>query len=436
MSAATGSAVQAPTVPRLLPELAPAGTWIGIAEHRRRAGAIPQPGRQPRDDLITAVERAGLRGRGGAAFPTGTKLRAVASGRKRAVVVVNGTEGEPASGKDKLLLTHAPHLIIDGALTAAAAVGAGCIYICVERSATDAIAAVQRALAERSATEATLVPVHIATTPPRYVAGEESALVHWLNGGDARPTAVPPRPYERGVGGRPTLVDNAETIAHLALIGRHGPAWFREAGTADEPGTALLTITHAGGRRAIVEAVLGAPLRDVLDGAGADALDTQAVLIGGYFGTWVPGSHVDDIRLANANLRSLGASLGCGVVAALPKGTCGLSETARVVRWLAAESAGQCGPCVHGLAAIAGTLEAVAAGRAKGDAVQRLRRWAGQVEGRGACRHPDGAVRLVRSALSVFATDAERHLTGRRCAGAGATPVLPVPSGQGGNQWR
>ena len=159
--------------------------------------------------------------------------------------------------------------MIDGALAAAAAVGAGSVYVCIDRTATNAVAAVRRALAERAATDPIGIPVHVAATPPRYVAGEESALVHWLNGGDARPTTVPPRPYQRGVGGRPTLVDNVETLAHVALIIRNGPEWFRQAGTSDEPGTALVTVTHAGARPAVVESVLGAPLVDVLEGAGA-----------------------------------------------------------------------------------------------------------------------------------------------------------------------
>src|SRR5207253_7611143 len=132
--------------------------------------------------LIDAIDRAGLRGRGGAGFPTAVKMRAVAGGRGRAVVLANGTEGEPASYKDKLLLCHQPHLVADGALLAAAAVGAGRVVIGVEETAGEALGALRRALAERERSEPAGIPVEVAT-PPGYVSGEESALVAFVNGG-------------------------------------------------------------------------------------------------------------------------------------------------------------------------------------------------------------------------------------------------------------
>jgi NADH:ubiquinone oxidoreductase subunit F (NADH-binding) len=429
MSAAVETLVErkpeTPTLPRLL-----AGLTNDLATHRQQYPAPPQAAR-PNADVITVVERSGLRGRGGAGFPTGRKLRAVADrysrvGRKP-IVVVNGSEGEPASKKDILLLTRHPHLVLDGALWAAAAVGAPEVVVCIDRHATAALRAMRRSIVERRADN-----VRVAAVPHHYVAGEESALVHWLNGGEAKPTLTPPRPFESGVGQRPTLVDNTETLAHLAQIMRWGPEWFREHGTPDEPGTMLATITGAVQQVGVHEVPVGARIGAVIRAAGGSLTKASAVLVGGYFGAWLSPDQARRTRLCDADLRPLGAGLGCGAIVVLPAEACGLKETARIVGWLASESAGQCGSCVHGLAAIAGGLSDLdfRAGLYRGeDTVDRLIRWAGQVEGRGACHLPNGAVRLLRSGLAVFADEIERHRNGEGCTGGPA--MLPIPDTRG-----
>jgi len=410
---------------RLLSAAGPGGTALPLAEHRRSYPAPPRS-RRGRPDIVAMVERAGLLGRGGAGFPTGRKLRAVASGRRRPIVVVNGTEGEPLSGKDGLLLRTAPHLVLDGAALAAAAVGAREVVVCVDRINRAGLAAVERALAERAGREPDAVPMRLAATPPHYVTGEESALVHWINGGEAKPTRVPPRPFEKGVEGRPTLVDNVETLAHLAQIVRFGSEWFRQTGTVTEPGTILTTVTGAVSRPGIYEVPAGSSLADLLTRAGTPE-GVSAVLVGGYFGFWLDVPSARDARLSHEDLRRRGGGLGCGAIAVLPAGACGLTEAARVMGWLAGETAGQCGPCVHGLAALAGTLGEACRGRARGDVVPRLLRWSAQIEGRGACRFPDGAVRFLRSTLDVFGDDLRRHATGRPCPGAAKAGLLPIP---------
>jgi NADH:ubiquinone oxidoreductase subunit F (NADH-binding) len=375
--------------------------------------------------LIDEVERAGLRGRGGASFPTATKLRTVARAR-RTVVVANGTEGEPASAKDKFILAGSPHLVIDGASLAAETVGATEAIICVDAAAPAALEAVSSALAERARVKADRVSLRLEAAPSGYVAGEESALVHWLGGGDATPTFVPPRPFERGLRGRPTLVNNVETLAHLALIARFGATWYRSLGTVSDPGTALITLTGDVPRPGVYELPLGYPLVELLAAAGTAGSTSQAVLIGGYAGTWVPGEAATLLTLDTPSLRGLGAGLGCGAIAVIGPNRCGLVEVARVARWLASESAGQCGPCVHGLPAIAGAVEALVAGDRGRRSEDQLRRWLGMVEGRGACHHPDGVVRFVRSALAVFAAHVDEHR--RRGPCRPAPPVLQTPS--------
>lgn len=431
----TGDARPGPAVPGVptgLPRLLAGIDWRGgptpLARHRLTYPRPPRA-RRAREELIAAVERSGLRGRGGASFPTGTKLRSVSTGRRPPVVVVNGAEGEPRSAKDKLLLTMAPHLVLDGALLAAAATGAREVVVCVDQSAAGALDAVGLALAERAHAEPG-APIRLAAVPSRYVAGEESALVHWLNGGPAVPTRMPPRPYQRGVDGAPTLIDNVETLAHLAQVLRFGPDWFRQLGTAEEPGSALVTVSGAVERPGVYEVPIGAPLAELIDGAGGPPGGPTAVLVGGYFGSWLRADQAAAARLSNAGLRGLGAALGCGAVVVLGERSCGLGETARILRWLAGQSAGQCGPCVYGLAAVARAAAALHDGTAGPEAVEQLWRWAGQIDGRGACRLPDGAVRLLRSAFNVFAADIHDHLRDRSCPSAGDAPT------RGGRRWR
>ena len=407
--------------------------------HLDTYGPVPQHGTRRHEALIDAVTQAGLTGRGGAGFPTGIKMRAVASGRGQAVVIANGMESEPASQKDKALLARAPHLVLDGIVLAATAIGAGAVALCLPSDKSWLWSIVDQAIAERE--HARLDPVSIAmhALPPHYVASEETAIVAWLNGGDARPTAVPPRPYEKGVSGRPTLLDNVETLSHVALIARFGPAWYRQAGLPDAPGTMLTTVSGAVDAPGVYEIEVGTPIGDVLAMSGVRH-DAGSLLVGGYFGTWHDLQEVAGLPLAATALRPVGASPGAGVLVALPAGACGLTETARVLSWLAGQGAGQCGPCVFGLPAIADDFAQLASGRPAGPVLDRLERRLSTIAGRGACRHPDGAVRLARSALTAFAADLKSHVSRRVCLatrhGKPARPVLPIPRPADMEAWR
>lgn len=401
-----------------------------LSEHAERYGPVPRLGTGRRAVLIDAVTQAGLTGRGGAGFPTGVKMRSVASRRGPAVVVANGMEGEPASEKDKALLARAPHLVLDGAVAAAVAVGANAVHICLPRSRDWLVGIVADAVAEREQAGIDPVRIDVRDLPHRYVSSEESSVVRWLNGGDAKPTAVPPRPFEKGVGGRPTLLDNVETLAHVALIARFGPAWFRQAGHADAPGSMLTTVSGAVRAPGVYEIEAGLPVGEILELIGVQA-DSGPVLIGGYFGTWHDRDQVAGLPMTATALGSVGASPGAGVLVALPAGTCGLAETARVLAWLAGQGAGQCGPCVFGLPAVADDFSQLASGRPKGPVLDRLDRRLRTVMGRGACRHPDGAIRLARSALEAFAADVKSHVSRRVClsarTGQQRGPLLPIP---------
>jgi NADH:ubiquinone oxidoreductase subunit F (NADH-binding) len=406
-------------LPRLLAGLDPRGAAMTLPDHERVHGPLPQ---HSPENLIEMVERSGLRGRGGADFPTAVKLRSVAGRRRGVTIVVNGSETEPASAKDRLLLCRTPHLVLDGALLAAEAVGAREVIVKVGEGASLAIQSLQSAIAVRDSHR---MRIALSVGPDGYVTGEESAVVHHLNGGVSKPTLVPPRPYERGYRGRPTLVQNPETLAQIALVARHGDRWYRELGTLADPGSALVTISGAVAHPGVYELAFGTPMTDLIAAAGGSTEPLQALLVGGYFGTWVPAAPAMSLRLAREDLKSVGCTLGAGVVIALGKSACGLHESARVIGYLADESAGQCGPCVHGLAAIADSFAALADGIAHHGERERLLRWATEIRGRGACHHPDGAVRFVESALSVFGAQIDGHRRGRCHALAAGLPLGP-----------
>jgi NADH:ubiquinone oxidoreductase subunit F (NADH-binding) len=411
--------------PRLLP---PADHGTGLRAHLGLHGPVPYRGSA--GPLIGDVRAAGLTGRGGAAFPVYRKLEAVAAARPgRAVVVGNAAEGEPASHKDEALLFLAPHLILDGLQLAAEAVGAGRAVLYV-RGDLRARTRLNDYLPERDAYGLDRLPVEIVWAPQRFLAGQESALASRVSGGPAVPQFTPPRVFERGVDGRPTLVQNVETLAHLALIARYGPGWFRALGTPDEPGSMLCTLRQASGSVDVAEAAIGTPLATLLDLSAVPGNGTpaSAVLVGGYHGAWLPAAQAAGLTLSNAQLRPVGAFAGAGVLAALPVDRCGLLESARVARYLALESAGQCGPCRSGLPSIAAAMAELAGSRPHPRVLDDLTRWARLVEGRGACHHPDGTVRFLGSALRVFGPEIRLHQQGR-CSAATGRPFLPVPAG-------
>ena len=370
-----------------------------IREHSRRLGPIPAI---PGDQMRAMVAAAGLTGRGGAGFPTHRKMDAVAAGR-HPVVIANASEGEPASSKDRNLITYAPHLVLDGLILAARAVGADEGHLYVPSSVADPIHIALRERRDR-------LPVTVHIAPDAFVVGEESAVVSAVAGGRPIPHDKGVRIVERGLNGRPTLVQNVETLAHLALIARYGVRWFRSQGTYAEPGTFLATVSGAVTRPGVYEMPYGVTLDDLLRTAGGVGETVQAVLIGGYHGAWIPAD--PRIEISRAGLEPYGANPGAGIAFALPARSCGLITTANLVDYLAGESAGQCGPCINGLPRIADTFHALARRHASPDLTAELDRLGRLVTGRGACKHPDGTVRLVRSSLRMFATEISAHLAG------------------------
>ncbi len=362
--------------------------------HRATFGPVPT-----RAHLTADLDASGLTGRGGAGFPTARKLAAMGPGGS---VIANGSEGEPMSDKDATLLEVAPHLVIDGLLATAAAVGARRTAIVVKEKHEELV---RRALDERK--DARRIEVHIA--PDRFIAGEASAVVNLVGRGEAVPTDRTVRLTESGLRRRPTLVQNIETLAHVALIARYGSAWFGTVGTADAPGSRLLSLCGDVPQPTVIEAAGGITIAEALEAVGADPARMRAVLVGGYHGAWVDRSHFGT-ALSDAALRPYGAAVGAGVLMALADGRCGLRATAVITDYLAEQTAGQCGPCVNGLPALAGAVRTVAT-RRLGDP-RTVLTLAGTVDGRGSCHHPDGTARFVRSSMQVFSDELAAHAAG------------------------
>jgi NADH:ubiquinone oxidoreductase subunit F (NADH-binding) len=403
-----------------------------LAGHVRALGQLPLPSsptRNWREAFVSGLEASGLAGRGGAGFPASIKLAVAHAAGRGGTLVVNGMEGEPASDKDKLLLTTVPHLVLDGAQLLATAFRADRVVVCVPAGRDFVASAVASALAERQAAGAAPVPETLVRPPDRFVAGEESALAQWIESGQSRPTFRPAKGTALRIGRRSALIHNAETLAHVAMIARTGPEAFRAHGMTEDPGTSLVTISGDVELAGVVEVDRGTPLLDIASRA-VPLGPPQALLVGGFGGAWVGPPHLGT-PYASLSLRTIGATAGVGIVMVLGQRACGVAETARIARYMAGQSAGQCGPCVFGLPAVADDLARLAAGRADADLLPRLTRRLDQVNGRGACRHPDGVVTLVRSSLSVFAADVAAHASGAPCAHWGNPSRLRIPSDAG-----
>ena len=389
--------------------------WPGIEPRLLRKGAEDfseyrkAGGYQSLDDpelLLTEVDLSGLLGRGGAAFPLAVKARTVRDNGRHcggAVVIANGEEGEPASVKDRWLLRHRPHLVLDGLRLAAQMVEADRVYVYVSDPAAT------------SSVEAALdvdvfggCDVRVVKVDPGYVAGEETAAVRVVNGGPAKPTDKPPRPFEQGVAGLPTMISNVETLANLPFLLRHGSTAFRSQGTTTSPGTFLATITGAGRPPALYELPHGVAFTELLSLHGVSADAVSGVLMGGYFAGLLNRDILDE-TLDHESMRRLGSGLGCGAIAILTD-DCPLAVAASVMAYYDRENAGQCGSCFNGTAAMSAVTEALRDGIATADDLARLQRWSVVLRGRGACGTLDGATNIAASLLTAFPAVVTRHL--------------------------
>ncbi|MDT4975591.1 MAG: hypothetical protein QOG98_1349 [Pseudonocardiales bacterium] len=370
--------------------------------HRRRFGHRPHLTGAAGAAFIDTLEDIGLTGRGGGHFPVARKWRTVRTAGRNAVVVANGAEGEPLSGKDAALLQLRPHLVLDGLACAAEALDATDAVIWLHEGAEATRASIVHALAERRAAGLIEPQMRVVTGPARYLSGESSAIVQALSGGPALPQFRLASAATSGVNGLPTLVQNVETLARVALSA-HSPEAFA---------TSTLVTVAVPGRRVVLELDRATQLGDAI-GSVLGSTPLQAILIGGYGGSWAPWVDVSDVMLAESDMRDRGLSLGAGILVPLGAGQCGLEQTASIISYLADSSARQCGPCVFGLRGVADLVRDLAEKSSGRRDLPRLQRFLAEINGRGGCHHPDGAVRMVASAVTTFAADISAHLAGR-----------------------
>ncbi|MGD9957984.1 NADH-ubiquinone oxidoreductase-F iron-sulfur binding region domain-containing protein [Nocardioides sp.] len=373
-----------------------------LAAHRRQYGEIP---RFTLEALSAMIETVALRGRGGAAFPFARKLSAAAAGR-RPVVVVNLAEGEPASAKDSALALTRPHLILDGAVAAARALRARELHVVLPGDRRLVGEAMRLALAERD--DALAVVQHEADS--RFVAGQARAVIELMSGRPNLPVTAWTPEAVKGYRGRPTLLSNAETWAQVGRLVLRGPTAYRRHGLQAEPGTTLLTLASTRDQPRVIEVEYGTRLRDVLP------LERQGrpLLVGGFHGSWATWPTVSNASVSVERMIALGIPLGAGVLLSTAGHECPVALTSRIVDHLAGQSAGRCGPCFNGLPALAAGVRAVHDGYG---GTERLDQLSAVLVRRGACAHPDGTVRLVRSLLAAFPADVAAHASGRpeRC---------------------
>ncbi|MGL5866554.1 MAG: NADH-ubiquinone oxidoreductase-F iron-sulfur binding region domain-containing protein [Dermatophilaceae bacterium] len=388
--------------------LAGARDGTDLAAHRDRVGALPAIRLR---QLLALTRDAAVRGRGGAGFPMARKLQTVDRSRgrigtRRPVIVINAAEGEPASAKDTALLQVAPHLVLDGAVLAARALRTREVHIVTSADRPWGAAAVTTALTQRDDG----VSWRHQVTTGGFVSGQARAVVELLSGRANLPVTSRVPEAVRGIRGRPTLVSNAESLAHLAALVRTGADAYASLGAPGEPGTTLLTLTGPPGDDGrfrdvrVVEVAHGSPASSLLDD---DALEAP-VLLGGFHGTWLGPEQVRRLTWSGTASHP-GVALGAGVVLTLRGGGCPVHETARYVAYLAAQSARRCGPCRFGLPALAREVSALDGGA---DTRGPIRELVGLVDGRGACAHPDGTARLVHSLLTHLEAEVDTHLHG------------------------
>lgn len=393
------------------------GTGLLAPRNRAVGPAVPELGI---GELVALCASIDLRGRGGAGFPLARKLSAVreaAFRRGRSPrVVVNGEEGEPGSVKDRALLTLCPDLVLDGARLVAQGLGAEKIHLYV--GAPDCRRILERRIALRGESAA----AEVFAAPSGYVSGEETAVVRALSGGPAKPTAKPPRPFDEGVEGLPTLVSNVETLAHLADAVRWGTGAPSSSRTAPG-GSVLLTVSTDLGEKTLVEAPAGIQLREVLERLSVwPATGRPDVILGGFYGSFVPPAGFT-APLVHQSMRDIGLSLGCGAVMVLTD-LCPVSAVAEILHYLDLENAHQCGPCFRGIPSMSDAVEALAGGTATVRTLEQLRSWSVSLRGRGACGTLDAAAGLVASLLDRHGDLAARHMdsTCANCHGNVARP--------------
>ncbi len=416
----------------------------GGYEALRQALASMEPG-----GVTSMVEESKLRGRGGAGFSTGMKWSFVPMGDqapRQKYFVCNADEMEPGTFKDRFLMEHNPHQLIEGMILGAYAIQAPTGYIFLRAEYHASQTALARAIEE--AREAGFLgrnilgsgfdhDIHLHTSAGRYICGEETALLNALEGRRAIPRAKPPFPPVVGLWGKPTIVNNVETLYNIAPIIRHGADWFNQLGLTGESGTKLYGVSGRVNRPGLWELPLGTPLREIIEehaGGMRDGYRFRGVIPGGASTDFLVEEHLD-LAMDFASVQKAGSRLGTGTMIVLDDRTCPVGMVLNLERFFARESCGWCTPCRDGLPWVEKILDDVERGGGREDDLDLLAQQAKHLgPGRTFCAFAPGAVEPLQSALKYFEEDFRRHFNGNGCpyrSESAASGTRQVPPGNG-----
>lgn len=417
-----------------------------LEEYRRKGGGLGLAAARRVDplSLIEELDASGLRGRGGAGFPTGRKWRTVRENRSStepSTVVVNGAEGEPGTFKDRTILSNDPYQVLEGALIAARALDADQVIFALKRSSQDQTARVRKAIEEaRAAGWAEGIEVLVFEGPSEYLYGEETALLETIDGRYPFPRIAPP--FRRGVReivefdadvasgsglaahvemagpspeaiAPPTLVNNVETLANVPRIIARGAAWFRTEGTDASPGTVVCTVTGRTLRHGVGEVILGTPLRDVIQAIGGGPRPGQRIkaVMSGVSNALIPASLLDT-PVSYEALAGIGSGLGSAGFIVFDETTDMAAVAAGVSRFLAVESCGQCTPCKQTGLFLADLLARLSRSKPTANDAAAIDKAVARVAERARCYLATQHQVVVRSVLDLFPEEIQAHLHG------------------------
>lgn len=402
----------------------------GLEEYRSRGGykALEKTLKSlSPETLIQEISESGLKGRGGAGFPTGKKWAFTRECAEQPhYVVLNGGEDEPGSKKDRLLMENLPHLVLEGVILASYAVGATKAYLYINRQYEAANQSMAQALAEAKEAgcwgEKILgsdfnLDILSVPAPPDYVAGEDSAALEVIEEKKPLPRQKPPFPATVGLFGKPTAVNNVETLANVPAIIARGAKWYRSFGTPESPGTMIFSLNEEVNRPGIYELPFGTPLRFLIEQCGGGVKDgkpIKAILPGGPSAAFLPPDKIDT-PLDHNSVRAAGSSIGCGVLHLVTEGTCIVEEVLRIADFFAAESCGQCPACRMETNMLAAMLKKVQQGQGTHAMLEQFDKVISFNKGKGFCNLINMPGPPIESALRLFPSDFEFHLANGRC---------------------
>jgi len=400
-----------------------------LGAYRGRSGyvALSKALQASPEELIKVVSDAGLRGRGGAGFPTGKKWQFTREAPEQPrYLVMNGGEDEPGSKKDRVLLENLPHLVLEGAILGAYAIGATKIYLYINarydvatQSINDAIAEAKGAgyLGKNILGSGFDLDIEVTAAPHNYVAGEDTAVIEVIEGKKAWPRQKPPFPVTVGLFGKPTLVNNVETLANVAPIALRGADWYRKFGTTESSGTMIFSLNDDVNRPGVYELPFGTPLRYLIEECGGGMKSGEkikAIMPAAPSSAFLPAEKIDT-PLDHNSMRDAGSALGCGVVRLIAEGTCIVEEVLKISEFFTAESCGQCPACRMETNTLTMMLKKVQAGQGGQPILEQFGKILAFNKGKGFCSLIGMPGPPIESALKLFPADFEAHLTTGKC---------------------